>query len=162
MTHLLLIFSFCNCRHKASLYYIIIDWTKHPLPTRRFILNYFQNWTKKKYFASGECFVMTPIQYRKSLYTWVHSTFSNSTFLFEFPYNCRMTTRQRHEDYSTSNVVRVLHPTRPLSPNNSATDVDNNLGESWFYLRILCVLFSASCSVSHYFFFRKQIRPFNR
>jgi len=38
-----------------------------------------------------------------------------------------MTTRQRHEDYSTSNVVRVLHPTRPLSPNNSATDVDNNL-----------------------------------
>ncbi|KAJ6644611.1 hypothetical protein Bhyg_09580 [Pseudolycoriella hygida] len=38
-----------------------------------------------------------------------------------------MTTRQRHEDYSTSNVVRVLHPTRPLSPNNGATDVDNNL-----------------------------------
>jgi hypothetical protein len=38
-----------------------------------------------------------------------------------------MTTRQRHEDYSTSNVVRVLHPTRPLSPNNGVTDVDNNL-----------------------------------
>ncbi|KAG4077015.1 hypothetical protein HA402_016002 [Bradysia odoriphaga] len=38
-----------------------------------------------------------------------------------------MTTRQRHEDYSTSNVVRVLHPTRPLSPNNGITDVDNNL-----------------------------------
>lgn len=44
-----------------------------------------------------------------------------------------MTTRERRE-YSTSNVVRVLHPTRPLSPsstnNNAATDFDNNLGES--------------------------------
>lgn len=44
----------------------------------------------------------------------------------------RMTTRERREEYSTSNVVRVLHPSRPLSPNNStvATDFDNNLGES--------------------------------
>lgn len=54
-----------------------------------------------------------------------------------------MTTRERREEYSTSNVVRVLHPTRPLSPHNGATDIDNNLGESWFYLRIFCVLFSA-------------------
>lgn len=44
---------------------------------------------------------------------------------------CRMSTRARREEYSTSNVVRVLHPTtRPLSPNNIPTNIDNNLGES--------------------------------
>lgn len=42
-----------------------------------------------------------------------------------------MTTRERREEYSTANVVRVLHPSRPLSPNNVVTDLDNNLGESY-------------------------------
>lgn len=44
-------------------------------------------------------------------------------------YFYRMTTRERREEYTSSNVVRVLHPSRPLSPNNVSTDFDNNLGE---------------------------------
>lgn len=47
-----------------------------------------------------------------------------------------MTTRERREEYSTANVVRVLHPSRPLSPNNAtvATDFDKNLGELATYI----------------------------
>lgn len=37
-----------------------------------------------------------------------------------------MATRERREEYS-SNVVRVLHPTRPLSPGSNMSDVDTNL-----------------------------------
>lgn len=49
-----------------------------------------------------------------------------------------MSTRERREEYSSSNVVRVLHPTqRPLSPNisrsnNNISQFDNSLGESHF------------------------------
>lgn len=37
-------------------------------------------------------------------------------------------TRERRSEYS-SNVVRVLSPTRPLSPNAPSTEYDNNLGK---------------------------------
>lgn len=42
-----------------------------------------------------------------------------------------MTSReQKREEYSSSNVVRTLHPSRPLSPpRKNSTEYDNNLGE---------------------------------
>lgn len=40
----------------------------------------------------------------------------------------RMTSRR--EEYSSSNVVRTLHPSRPLSPpSKNTSEFDNNLGE---------------------------------
>lgn len=66
----------------------------------------------------------------------------NPTHLLQYFY--RMTTRERREEYSSSNVVRVLHPSRPLSPNNVSTDFDNNLGESHMH-KSLDIVFSVLC-----------------
>lgn len=40
------------------------------------------------------------------------------------------TTREmRREEYSSSNVIRSLQPSRPLSPYSQKSDFDNNLGK---------------------------------
>lgn len=47
-------------------------------------------------------------------------------------YTGRMTSRtSRLEEYSSSNVVRTLHPSRPLSPPQKHVEYNNNnLGKS--------------------------------